>query len=200
MEDASRSQLRRQLRARRRALTRDQQRRAAIALDAVIARSGLLTRHRHIAFYLANDGEIDPSLLLKRAHRQGLCCYLPVIAPDNKLLFVRYRPGDPLRQNGFGIMEPLNLSQRRKPWALDMVLLPLVGFDRDGGRLGMGGGFYDRCFSGIKQIPAMKWPTLVGLAHRCQELNRLTLASWDIPLALIATDEGLITVGGKRRA
>ena len=197
MENACRSQLRRQLRAKRRALTTSQQLRAAANLDSIIARSGLLIRHRHIAFYLANDGEIDPSQLLQRAHRQGRCCYLPVLAPNQRLWFVRYRPGDTLKANRFGIPEPVNLKQRRAPWALDLVLLPLVGFDRHGGRLGMGGGFYDRSFSGINRNPKMSWPRLVGLAHRVQELEKLALASWDINLTHIATDETLITVADK---
>ncbi len=197
MEQASRSQLRQQLRAKRRALTALQQRQAAMAIDKVLLRSGLLTQHRHIALYLANDGEIDPSFILNRAHQQGLHCYLPVLAPNNHLWFVRYRPGDTLKPNRFGIPEPINVNERRKPWTLDLVLLPLVGFDRHGGRLGMGGGFYDRSFNGINRKTTMSWPRLVGLAHHCQELEKLTLENWDIPLQQIATDERLITVASK---
>ncbi|MEE8056832.1 MAG: 5-formyltetrahydrofolate cyclo-ligase [Pseudomonadales bacterium] len=194
METLSRPQLRKQLRAKRQALPSLQQQRAATALDKTLVRSGLLNRYQHIAFYQANDGEIDPTILLQRAHRWGRRCYMPVLAPNNSLWFVRYRPGDKLKKNRFGIPEPANRKARRKPWTLGLVLLPLVGFDRQGGRLGMGGGFYDRCFNCVKRHPKMTQPQLVGLAHRCQEVEYLKLESWDIPLSQVATDGELIPI------
>ncbi len=145
-----------------------------------------------MAFYLPNDGEINPLPLLMQAHQQKRQCYLPVLAPNNGLWFVRYRPGDALKRNRYGIPEPANKQQRRKAWALGIVFLPLVGFDRQGGRLGMGGGFYDRCFKNSKLIPAMQQPRLVGLAHQCQEVDLLEQESWDIPLPTIATDREII--------
>jgi 5-formyltetrahydrofolate cyclo-ligase len=190
---ASRPKLRQQLRSQRRALSSSQQQQAAIALDKIFARSMLLLRHRAVAFYLANDGEIDPERLLMRAQRQKILCYLPVLRPDNSLWFVRFRSGDQLVPNRFGILEPANHKHRRKPWALDMVLLPLVGFDRNGGRLGMGGGFYDRSFSAMKHKPKIKWPQLIGLAHSCQEIDAIAMENWDIPLSQIVTEQELIT-------
>ena len=189
-----RKQLRLALRAKRLGLSKPQQQQAAIALDKNLACNNLLSRYRHIAFYLANDGEIDPARLLLRAHKRGLHCYLPVLAPNNHLWFIRYRPGDRLKNNRFGIPEPLKRNRRIKPWALGLVLLPLVGFDRNGGRLGMGGGFYDRSFKNLHLWPATTGPRLLGLAHHCQELESLTLESWDIPLSQIATDKEFITV------
>ncbi len=188
----TRSQLRRQLRRARRELDVPQQRRAARLLDRQIARSGLLARHRDVAFYLANDGEIDPERLIHRVHRMGKRCYLPVLVPGNRLWFVRYRPGDRLEPNRLGIPEPVDHRDRRPPWALGLVLVPLVGFDRRGSRLGMGGGFYDRSFSYFNRLPAMRRPLLAGVAHSCQELDHLPVESWDIPLALIATEKELI--------
>jgi 5-formyltetrahydrofolate cyclo-ligase len=94
-----------------------------------------------------------------------------------------------MKPNRFRIPEPRhNRRQQRKVWALDLVLLPLVGFDRHGGRIGMGGGFYDRslAYRGVRK----KWhnPTLLGLAHECQQVDRLALASWDVPLKATVTD------------
>jgi 5-formyltetrahydrofolate cyclo-ligase len=191
---SSRKDLRQQLRRQRRSLSFDQQQLASLLLKTNINAAGLLRGHQHIAFYLSNDGEIDPYPLILQAHKQGSHCYLPVLAPGGKLWFVLYKPGDKLKNNRFGIPEPANKRRRRKAWSLGVVLLPLVGFDRQGGRLGMGGGFYDQSFKNKRLIPAMKQPQLIGLAHHCQELESLTMESWDIPLSQIVTDRDVISV------
>ena len=189
--EPTRSQLRQELRARRRKLSYQQQQQAARQLDRRLAGSGLLLRHRDIAFYLAGDGEIDPAPLLRRCERQGKRCYLPVLVPGKRLWFVRYRPGEAMQSNRFGILEPVRRC-RRPAWALGLVLVPLVGFDRNGARLGMGGGYYDRSFSYFRRMPAMRRPRLAGLAHSCQELEQLPIESWDIPLSMIVTDREVI--------
>ncbi len=189
----SRQQLRKQLRARRNQLSRQQQQQAAINLKNLVLRSGLLNRYRDIALYIASDGEIDPAPLMAMLERLNKRCYLPVLAPDNKLWFVRYQAGEVMRRNRFRIPEPNNRSQRRQPWSLGLIFLPLVGFDSRGGRLGMGGGFYDRTLSGITKHPKMRRPQLVGLAHHCQQVDELSLASWDIPLNRIVTDQAVLT-------
>jgi 5-formyltetrahydrofolate cyclo-ligase len=188
----NRATLRQQLRHTRRSLSHRQQHQAATSIDRHIANSGLLLKHRDIAFYLANDGEIDPAPLLLRAHRLGIRCYLPVLAPNNRLWFIRYRPGDKLNKNRYGIAEPFLRKRHRKPWSLGLVLLPLVGFDRQGGRMGMGGGYYDRSLHRIGTLPAMNRPRLIGLAHQCQEVPKLELESWDIPLSQVVTDVEVI--------
>ncbi len=91
----------------------------------------------------------------------------------------------------------LSPLQQRLAGALDLVLLPLVGFDEQGGRLGMGGGFYDRSLAYLARRKNGHKPTLIGLAHECQKVDRLALASWDIPLAGTVTDAGWY-VAGKR--
>ena len=164
-------------------------------LDRQLARSGLLHRYRDIAFYLANDGEIDPYRFLQRCHKLGKRCYLPVLAPGKQLRFVRYRPGDRMNRNRFGIPEPRRRHLRRPTWLLGLVLLPLVGFDRHGARLGMGGGFYDRSLAYQQRQPSLPMPRLVGLAHRCQEVEKIPLESWDIPLSLIVTDRAVVETG-----
>ena len=186
-------QLRQQLRKKRRALSLRQQQLAGRQLAKVINLSFTFLKAQHIALYLANDGEIDPQYILKKAVKAGKHCYLPVLIADGKLGFSRYKPGDILTPNRFGIPEP---KQRiwRPAKALDLVLMPLVGFDRHGGRLGMGGGFYDKTFEWIKTQPILSAPTLLGLAHSCQEVDRLELESWDIPLSAVATDKGFLSI------
>ena len=187
-----RPQLRRMLRKARRALTASQQRQAARGLYKQLAQQPLFRRARHISLYLPTDGEIDPRLLLRAAQRRGKATYLPVLSawPRTKMVFQRIRPGEKLKPNRFRILEPRhNLARQRKVWALDLVLLPLVGFDDVGGRLGMGGGFYDRSLAYLARRHDWRKPTLLGLAHECQKVERLAQASWDVPLQGTVTDK-----------
>ena len=187
----SRPQLRRKLRQARRALTGSQQRQAAHGLYRQLAQHALFRRARHISLYLPTDGEIDPRLLLRAAQRRGKATYLPVLSawPRTKMVFQRVRPGEKLRPNRFRILEPrANLARQRKVWTLDLVLLPLVGFDQEGGRLGMGGGFYDRSLAYLARRQNWRKPTLLGLAHECQKVAKLDQASWDVPLQGTVTD------------
>jgi len=179
------------LRKARRELSPSQQRKAAHGLYRQLAQQPLFRRAKHISLYLPTDGEIDPRLLLRAAQRRGKATYLPVLSawPRTKMVFQRVRPGEKLKPNRFRILEPrVNIGQQRKVWALDLVLLPLVGFDEAGGRLGMGGGFYDRSLAYLARRQSWRKPTLLGLAHECQKVEKLTQASWDVPLAGTVTD------------
>jgi 5-formyltetrahydrofolate cyclo-ligase len=187
-----RPQLRRMLRKARRALTPSQQRQAARGLYKQLAQHPLFRRARHISLYLPTDGEIDPRVLLRAAQRRGKATYLPVLSawPRTKMVFQRIRPGEKLIPNRFRILEPRhNVARQRKVWTLDLVLLPLVGFDDVGGRLGMGGGFYDRSLAYLARRKNWRKPTLLGLAHECQKVERLAQASWDVPLQGTVTDK-----------
>jgi 5-formyltetrahydrofolate cyclo-ligase len=188
----SRPHLRRMLRKARRALTPSEQRQAAHGLYRQLAQHPLFRRAKHISLYLPTDGEIDPRLLLRAAQRRGKATYLPVLSawPRTKMVFQRVKPGEKLLPNRFRILEPrVNARRQRKVWALDLVLLPLVGFDDAGGRLGMGGGFYDRSLAYLARRQGWRKPTLLGLAHECQKVDRLAQASWDVPLAGTITDK-----------
>ncbi|WP_248795024.1 5-formyltetrahydrofolate cyclo-ligase [Pseudomonas sp. MWU13-2105] len=187
----SRPQLRRLLRKARRALSASEQRQAARGLYRQLAQHPLFRRARHISLYLPTDGEIDPRLLLREAQRRGKHTYLPVLSawPRTRMVFQRIRPGEKLQPNRFRILEPrVNLAAQRKVWTLDLVLLPLVGFDIEGGRLGMGGGFYDRSLAYLARRQSWRKPTLLGLAHECQKVGKLNQASWDVPLQGTVTD------------
>ncbi|MBD9564701.1 5-formyltetrahydrofolate cyclo-ligase [Pseudomonas sp. PDM09] len=187
-----RPQLRRMLRKARRELTPSQQREAARGLYKQLIQHPLFRRAKHISLYLPNDGEIDPRLLMRAAQRRGKATYLPVLSawPRTKMVFQRIRPGEKLKPNRFRIPEPRhNIARQRKVWALDLVLLPLVGFDDVGGRLGMGGGFYDRSLAYLARRKNWRKPTLLGLAHECQKVQRLAQASWDVPLQGTVTDK-----------
>ncbi|WP_312451372.1 5-formyltetrahydrofolate cyclo-ligase [Stutzerimonas nitrititolerans] len=191
-EGLSRPALRRQLRQMRRGLSASQQRLAAQKLRRQLAHHPLFRRARHIAFYLPNDGEIDPRPLLRAAQKMGKATYLPLLKswPRTRMVFQRIEPGERLWPNRFGIDEPRVSPARQRPvWALDLILMPLVGFDEHGGRLGMGGGFYDRSLAYRSMRKKSHKPTLLGLAHECQKVDRLTLASWDVTLHATVTEE-----------
>jgi len=192
-EGLSRPALRRKLRQARRQLTPAQQRLAARRLYRQLAQHPRFRRARHIALYLPNDGEIDPRLLLHAAQRRGKATYLPVLNPwpRTRMVFQRIEPGEQLSRNRFGILEPvIRTARQRRVWALDLLLMPLVGFDGQGGRLGMGGGFYDRSLAYRAMRKKSHKPTLLGLAHECQRVDRLPLESWDVALQATVTDQG----------
>jgi 5-formyltetrahydrofolate cyclo-ligase len=189
--------LRRRLREQRRALSLRAQRAAAerVAL-AVVVRPEFLSAD-HIAVYLAADGELDPTPLITQAWAAGKRLYLPVLQPGNCLKFAEYRPNERLHSNPLGLLEPV-IKNYRDANQLDLVLMPLVGFDRQGGRLGMGGGFYDRSFEflikeGGRESGKCR-PRLVGLAHACQQVDNLPGEAWDVPMTAVATDRGWITM------
>lgn|SRR5690554_41625 len=187
---SDRKQLRRVMRQRRRSLTPAQQALAARQLKQHLQHDPLFLRARSIALYLANDGEIDPHELARLIWKFGKRCFLPVLHPilENQLWFYEYTPQTRLRQNRFRIWEPDFRQQRGQPaWAMSLVLFPLVAFDDEGGRLGMGGGFYDRTFAFTRHRKSLR-PKLVGLAHDFQRVSSLDKQPWDIPLDAVATD------------
>lgn len=186
----SRRDLRKHLRALRRSLSPGEQAQASATLALNLLKHPDLRRARHIAIYLPNDGEIDPHPFMAMARRRGVHFYLPVLHPihSGKLVFSPYYDGVELTANRFGIPEPaFSKGLKRPAWALDAVLFPLVGFDVNGGRLGMGGGFYDRTFAFSRLRPRLA-PKLIGLAHDCQKVRELPIEPWDVPLHSVATD------------
>lgn len=188
--------LRQELRQRRRALSPPQQAQASALLLRHLLQFSAFMRGRHVALYIANDGEINPEPIAQRLWQMGKRCYLPVLHPSKvrELWFVEFTPNTTLIPNHFGIPEPDHRHAHKMPaHLLDVVLMPLVGFDRRGARLGMGGGFYDTTFAFKQQKPASK-PVLIGLAHSCQEVESLSADNWDIPLAAIATEKEVLQI------
>lgn len=186
----SRTELRKHLRRQRRRLSIQQQQNASTTLALNLLTHPDLRRARHIALYLPNDGEIDPRVYLDVAQTRGVQFYLPVLHPIHagRLVFSPYNQDTALSRNRFGIPEPaFSHGLRRPPWALDAVLFPLVGFDENGGRLGMGGGFYDRTFAFSRLRPRLA-PKLIGIAHDCQKVAKLPVEPWDVPLHGVVTE------------
>jgi 5-formyltetrahydrofolate cyclo-ligase len=190
-----RRRLRRELRRRRAALTPGVRSQLSNRLVEHLARAHELRGSRRIALYLPNDAEIDPTGLFERPLRPGRRLYLPVLrpGPNSRLWFAPYRPGERLVLNRFGIPEPVARGRRlTRPLDLDLVLVPLVGFDKLGNRLGMGGGFYDRSFSFLRhRTRGWHKPVLVGTAFACQQIAEIPAQPWDVPLDAVATEDGI---------
>lgn len=183
-----RSSLRAALRRRRRAISPSQQRISAARLHLTLANHPWFKRARRIAFYLANDGELDPRPLLQQAWRMGKDVYLPILqGRPPSMRFRLYRRGDRLTANRFGIGEPPPRNQEIAAAQLDLVLMPLVGFDQKGNRLGMGGGFYDRTLAHLRHLG----PKRLGVAHSVQKVDSLPVQPWDIPLHAVVTERAL---------
>ena len=176
----------------RRRLSASERRAAARAAARRLARTALFRRARHLAAYLPVGGEADPRPLIELAWRRGKRVYLPVVdAPHGRRLgFALYTHATALRPNRWGIPEPARPAALRAPQRLDLVIVPLVAFDRRGNRLGMGAGYYDRSFAFLRR---RRWrrPRLVGLAYAFQEVPCLAARPWDVPLDAVLTERGL---------
>jgi 5-formyltetrahydrofolate cyclo-ligase len=187
----SRDELRSRMRRARRALDPHLRVSYAEQLARRMVDNPLFQRSRRIALYIPVKGEMDPSPLLRRALTMSKRVYLPVLVPyrHNRLWFAPYWEGCQLLPNRFGIPEP-KVSKRSllNPTALDLAFVPLVAFDADCNRLGMGGGYYDRTFSFLRHRIHWKKPHLVGIAYDFQKVDRLKTEAWDVPLSGVATE------------
>ena len=184
--------LRKRIRSQRNALTSSDQKSAALKLARQVIRSPDFLKCQRIAFYIANDGEIDTGPILKKAWQMGKSCYLPVLTPfSKKLYFVKYGPDTKLIANRFNIPEPRLIPRLCRPaWSLDAILAPLVAFDQAGNRLGMGGGYYDRSLA-FKTLDINRKPLLIGLAYQFQQQKKLPSERWDIRLNKAFTEQAV---------
>lgn len=188
MKQEERAALRETLREARRNLSDTEQSAAADGLLKLLQDEAFFRDATRVAFYQKLDGEIDPGVLADYAMNQGKSCYLPVINKDNDetLTFAPYDANTELIENQWGIAEPPLPDEIISPTTFDVVFVPLVGFDENCFRLGMGKGFYDRTFS-FKIFNRRSQPLLVGLAHECQLTDPFPTETWDVRLDAVAT-------------
>jgi 5-formyltetrahydrofolate cyclo-ligase len=166
---------------------------AADALVSNLERLPEFLTDARVAGYWAVAGELPLHAACARLRARGQGYYLPIVTQANTLRFASWQMGDAVQANRYGIPEPqCDERDLLSPDALDLVLLPLLGFDRRGNRLGSGGGYYDRSFAFSRDQPRPARPLLVGIGYHFQELPALAPEPWDIPLDFIATDRELI--------
>jgi 5-formyltetrahydrofolate cyclo-ligase len=184
--------LRKQCRAARRALPpAEHARRSALAASAII-RLAAFKAGRRVALYLPFDGETDTARLRIEARRRGIRLFVPVVS-DLRHRTLRFHPlSGPTRRGAFGIAVPRHSGQPTAPRWLDLIVVPLVGVDTDGRRLGMGGGFYDRALAFRRRRTTWRGPQLVGLCFDCQRAESIAADPWDLRLDSLATESGLL--------
>lgn len=144
---------------------------------------------KKIGSYIAANGEITTSLLHEHCWKANKALFVPKILPGAQLQFCQYQKNDALIVNKFGIGESSN-TNTIKATELDIVFVPLVAFDQYGHRIGMGMGYYDRCFEFIRKKQSAA-PILIGLAHSFQELPFIEAFEWDVQLNVIITDSDI---------
>ncbi len=181
-----RQEIRRHIRQRRRTLSVDQQTHLAQQAAARMMAYPPVVMAHTVALFLSFDGELDTRPLIEQLWRAGKRVYLPVLHPfsPGNLLFLHYHPQSELVVNRLKIHEPKLDVRDVLPLAqLDVLVTPLVAFDSQGQRLGMGGGFYDRTLQNWQQYRLQP----VGYAHDCQRVDALPVEEWDIPLPAVIT-------------
>ena len=175
------------MRQRRLALPARERMTAAEALASRLRALPELDDAGYMAGYWAMQGEISLHALLSPAPAFVYC--LPCLTHERSLRFAPWRFGDALVQNRYGIPEPDLLPESLlAPQEMHAVLVPLTAFDARGTRLGAGGGYYDRSFAFLRDVPRPARPLLIGVGYDFQEAPELVAEPWDVPMDLIVTD------------
>lgn len=189
---AAKVTLRLDARARRKALMIEHPEADWMAADHALAMLAAIRRRSPgiVALYKALGAELDPRPLGETLRKAGWSLALPAaVAQDAPLVFRAWSPGEPLAHDLSGIAAPLATAPQVHP---DLVIVPLLAFDRQGGRLGQGGGHYDRTLEALRGEPSP--PPFVGLGYSGQERGDLPREPHDQPLDGILTEAGYIGV------
>ena len=167
----------------RKKLSLTYQQRVSLQICAHIRKLDQYRYAKRIALYQAVNGEIDLSSLWRSAPLQGKYCYFPALNEDSTLSFLPATPSSPFHENRYGIAEPdIGREHALSPEQLNLIFIPLVAFDSQGTRLGMGAGYYDRTLANYQT------PLLVGVAYEFQRQSFIEAQSWDIGLNVVITE------------
>lgn len=189
----SRATLRTRLRAQRRGLDPVAREHYTEQITRHLCHDPVFRTSRRIALYWASDGEVALHAIARRAWAMGKQVFLPVLfGPHNHLRFAPYFPHSIFSKNCFGIPEPrVPRSCLMRGISLDLVMVPLVGCDDTGARLGRGGGYYDRSFAARQRRQFWRKPRLVGVAFELQRVPRFNRQSWDVALDGLVSEKQL---------
>lgn len=167
--------------------------RAAQAAASLLVKHPVFFNSKQIACYFPMNKEFDSHPLITEIfHAKKMCC-LPVLI-DDSLQFVHFDKDDELKKNRYGIFEPVNKTRKIEPQQIDLVIAPLIAFDKAGHRLGTGGGYYDRTFAFLNHRNVKKKPFMLGLGFALQEVKELQVDPWDINLDAVLTEKEFILI------
>ena len=165
---------------------------AAGVLDSLESLPEFMTDAK-VAGYWAVRGELPLNLAVASLTRREQQYFLPVLGQARQLRFAEYREGARLQGNRFGIPEPeVPTEALQTAGDMDVILLPLLAFDRKGHRLGTGGGWSDSSLAFLGNEPRPARPLLVGIGYGFQEVEAVSIEPWDVDLDYVATDAELI--------
>ncbi|NND64859.1 MAG: 5-formyltetrahydrofolate cyclo-ligase [Gammaproteobacteria bacterium] len=199
-DNLQRKQLRQTLKSRRDALSSDQRAQAESDIVSHLLALTQWPQTHHIASYRAQAGEVGTQMIEDAVFATDKQLYLPVINnPSNNsdsneaaMDYFAHTAGQTLVANCYGILEPIP-SPTCQPVSvsqLDWVLVPILGADAQGYRLGHGAGYFDRYFAHLNARPRPGRPLLIGLAFSCQQIDSISPQAWDVPLNALVTETG----------
>ena len=186
--EEAKAALRNRARAARASLDHGERADAAVAAAQHFFNAVPLQASDVVAAYWRIRDELDCQPILVKLMDSNQKVVLPVVVGPEQPLDLRvWEPGASLYESGFGTLAPSDLAPRAEP---DIVLMPLLGFDARGTRLGYGGGYYDRTLTRLT-----KKPKLVGFAFALQEFDHIPRDSHDVPLDAVVTENGVTRFG-----
>jgi len=190
-DPADRAALRRWLRNRRRAIRGPARRLAALQVARTVAASRWLKPGRSVGLYLSMPEELDTTPLLQLALRRGCRVAVPRIISvrHNRMRFFDFTGA--VATGAFGIAAPRG-DRMRAAREMDVMFVPLVGFDPAGHRIGMGRGFYDRFLAHRTRMHHWRRPLLIGIAYDTQRVPTLSPSLHDVPLDAIVTESTVL--------
>jgi 5-formyltetrahydrofolate cyclo-ligase len=182
--------IRKQIREARRAIPKSYRAGASAKICESFLQLPAFQVAKAVAGFLAFDGEADPLGLMIAACNMGKQVFVPVIVETKRpLMFAPWTPDTKFKTNRFGISEPdAPSSEWVLPEQLDFVINPLVAFDRQLNRIGVGGGYYDRTFQFLRESPTPRPTQLFGFAFEMQRIDQITPHDWDVPLDSVITE------------
>ncbi len=160
---------------------------ASQKISQIVFNSTWFRRSETIACYLPMPGEVDTWRVIERALAMKKRVFAPVVEKNFSMRFREIDAVTTLRKNKFGLIEP-ETGKFAHPRMLDVVITPVVAFDSQNHRVGMGGGYFDRTFSFLRHRTMYFHPKLIGVAFSCQRVDEIPPNPWDIRLFSVVTE------------
>ena len=174
--------------SRRRAIPSIKRRQASRKAANALLRSRFVRPGSRIGVYLAHASELDTKPLIRALHHRGVQIFVPVVRQrQGTMIFVRLHETTPVVRSGLRVMQPATRRPACPLAQLDIIIIPIIGFDCKGRRIGQGGGYYDRT---LYRARTRRRPKKWGFAYKAQELNSIPDEPWDLTLDSVVTERG----------